>query len=253
MRRIAVAALLLLPCPALACRNVGDEPATEPADLEGVWTVVGHHTPGVAGLSEVDAEDWRGQTLRLTTSRASTQRAHCDAPRYAPRLVPRDSFLAAEYRLPAGALGRAGLPERMTVLEVSCGGAQWAAMGGRLIGIGTDRALAPWDGVFFELTRDSDFRAVGQEPGWLLEIRHAREMRLITDYGADTAVAPVPPAAIDSATGARTYHAAAGARDLRVLIQPTACTDAMSGESYETTVTLTLDGRAYHGCGGPLP
>ena len=35
-----------------------------------------------------------------------------------------------------------------------------------------------------------------------------------------------------------------------MLIQPTACTDAMSGESYETTVTITLDGRAYHGCGG---
>ena len=126
-------------------------------------------------------------------------------------------------------------------------------MGGRLIGIGADRALAPWDGVFFELTRETDFRAVGQEPGWLLEIRNGREIRLITDYGADTAVTPVPPAGTDSATGARTYHAVTGAHDLQVLIQPAACTDAMSGEPYETTVTVTLDGRANHGCGGPLP
>jgi uncharacterized membrane protein len=125
-------------------------------------------------------------------------------------------------------------------------------MGGRLIGIAADRALAPWDGIFFELSRDSDFRAVGQEPGWLIEIRHGRDMLLITDYGADTAVAPVPRVETDSATGARTYHAM-GARDLRVLIQPTACIDAMSGEPYETTVTITLDGREYHGCGGPLP
>ena len=126
----------------------------------------------------------------------------------------------------------------------------WDARG---IGIEADRALAPWNGVFFELTRESDFRAVGQEPGWLLEIRHAREMRLITAYGADTAVTPVPPRRIDSTTGARSYHAVTEGHDLQVLIQPTACNDAMSGESYETTVTVALDGHAYHGCGGPLP
>jgi hypothetical protein len=251
MRRIALFGLLLLPPTALACGGARDEPP--PLDLEGVWTVVGHHAPGVAGMSQVDAEDWSGQTVRLTPARAVSGGTRCDAPHYAPQVVARDSFIAAEYELPGDALRRAGLPERMTVLEVSCGGTPWAAMGGRLIGIGADRALAPWDGVFFELTRDSDFRAMGQEPGWLLEIRHAREMRLITDYGADTAVAPVPPPGTDSATGARTYRATAGARDLQVLIQPTACTDAMSGESYETTVTITLDGRDLHGCGGPLP
>jgi hypothetical protein len=251
MRRITVSVLLLLPCAALACGEAHDEPA--PLDLEGVWTIVGHHAPGVAGTSEMDAEDWRGQVIRLTPARAITARAHCDAPGYAPHLVRRDSFLAAEYKLPADALRRAGLPDRVTVLEVSCGGIPWATMGGRLIGIEPDRALAPWNGIFFEVARESDFRAVGQEPGWLLEIRHARELRLITDYGADTVVAPVPPVGTDPATGARTYHAVTAARDLRVLIQPTACTDAMSGEPYETTVTVTLDGRAYHGCGGPLP
>jgi hypothetical protein len=251
MRRIALSALLLLPCAALACSDAREEP--EPLDLEGVWTIVGHHAPGVAGMSEMAAENWRGRRIRLTPTRAVSGGTPCEAPRYAPRLVPRDSFLAAEYKLPADVLSRAGLPERVTVLEVSCGGIAWAAMGGRLIGIAADRALAPWDGIFFELTRDSDFRAVGQEPGWLLEIRHAREMRLITDYGADTAVTAVPPAETDSTTGARTYRAPAGSRDLQVVIQPTACTDVMSGEPYETTVTVTLDGRAYHGCGGPLP
>ena len=251
MRRIAVSLFLLLPCAAPACGGARDEPA--PLDLEGVWTVVGHHAAGVAGMSQVDAEDWSGQTVRLTPASAVSGGTRCDAPRYAPHLVTRDSFLAAEYKLPADALRRAGLPERMTVLEVSCGGVPWTAMGGRLIGIGADRALAPWDGVFFELARDTDFRAVGQEPGWLLEIRNAREMRLITDYGADTAVTPVPPAQSDSTTGARTYHAVTEAHDLLVLIQPTACNDVMSGESYETTVTITLDGRDYRGCGGPLP
>jgi hypothetical protein len=251
MRRIAVFVLLLLPCAALACRDARDE--LEPLDLEGVWTIVGHHAPGVAGMSEMDAEDWRGQMIRLTPTGAVSAGTRCEAPGYAPRLVPRDSFLAAEYKLPADALRRAGLPEHVTVLDVSCGGVAWPAIGGRLIGIEADRALAPWNGVFFELTRESDFRAVGQEPGWLLEIRNASEIRLITDYGADTAITPVPPAETDSTTGARTYHAVTEAHDLQVLIQPSACTDAMSGEPYETTVTVTLDGRAYHGCGGPLP
>jgi hypothetical protein len=251
MRSTAVLVLLLLPCAALACRGARDEP--EPLDLEGVWTIVGHHAPGVAGMSEVEAEEWRGRTLRLTPGRAMSQWAQCDAPRLGPRLVPRDSFLAAEYKLPAGALGRAGLPERVTVLEVSCGGVPWTAMGSRLIGITADRALAPWNGIFFEVARESDFRAVGQEPGWLLEIRDGKEIHLIADYGADTVVTPVPPGQTDSATGARTYHAVTEAHDLLVLIQPTACADAMSGESYETTVTITLDGRGYQGCGGPLP
>ena len=67
------------------------------------------------------------------------------------------------------------------------------------------------------------------------------------------AAQPVPAAVTDSATGARTYHATTEAHDLRIEIHPTACNDVMSGESYETTVTVTLDGRAYHGCGGPLP
>lgn len=245
--------VLLLPCAALACRDARDEPAVEPVNLQGVWTVVGHHAPGVAAMSELEAAEWRGRTVRLTAAHAVSEGIGCDAPRYAPRLVARDSFLAAEYRLPAGALRRAGLPERLTVLEVSCGGVPWGAMGSRLIGIEADRALAPWNGIFFELTRDTDFRAVGQEPGWLLEIRKGREIRLITDYGADTAFTPVPPVRTDSATGAHTYHAVTEAHDLEVLIRPAACTDAMSGEPYVTTVTVTLDGRAYHGCGGPLP
>ena len=215
--------------------------------------MVGHHAPGVTAMTEADAARRRGRTVRLMPAAAVADGTPCHAPAYTSRIVPRDSFLAAEFQLKPGALARAGLPERLTVLVVSCGGSPWPAMGGRLLGIGPDRALAPWDGIFFELERESDFRAVGQEPGWLLEIRNGREIRLISDYGADTAVTPLPPAETDSATGARSYHAVTGARDLRVVIQPTPCTDAMSGQPYETTVTVTLDGRSYSGCGGPLP
>jgi putative lipoprotein len=63
----------------------------------------------------------------------------------------------------------------------------------------------------------------------------------------------MPAAETDTATGTRSYRARTGAYDLRVLIEPARCTDAMSGQPYETTVTVTLEGKAYHGCGGPLP
>ena len=85
MRRIDVYALLLASA-AAAC--AGDEPEPEkPLRLEGVWTIVGHHTPGVAGMSEVDAEDWRGQTLRLTPRRAANLRALLEARRHYERLL----------------------------------------------------------------------------------------------------------------------------------------------------------------------
>lgn len=254
MGAIPVSAAALLLATSVACRELGQpREAPPPLDLEGTWTVVGHHAPGVGAMTGAEAERRHGGTVRLMSDRAVAAGSQCDAPRYATRVVARDSFLASEFKLGPSALGRAGLPQDVTVLEVSCGGAPWAAMGGRLLGIGPDRALAPWDGLFFELEREADFRAVGQEPGWLLEIRRDGQIRFIADYGADTTITPVPPVETDSATGARRYHAMTPTRDLRILIEPDACTDAMSGAPYETTVTVTRDGQPYHGCGGPLP
>jgi uncharacterized membrane protein len=37
-----------------------------------------------------------------------------------------------------------------------------------------------------------------------------------------------------------------------VLIEGEPCTDSMSGESFRTTVTVTLGGKAYEGCGRAL-
>ena len=40
--------------------------------------------------------------------------------------------------------------------------------------------------------------------------------------------------------------------DTRVLIEGKSCTDSMSGESFQTTVTATLGGKTYKGCGRAL-
>jgi hypothetical protein len=222
------------------------------SDLLGVWTVVGHHVPGISAMSDADAAAWHGGTVRLTATVAVSPGNHCAEPTYATRTVARDRLLATEFNLPPGSLTAMASLEDITLLEVSCGGVRWAAMGGLLLGIDADHALTPWDGVFFELARDRDFRAVGQEPFWHLEIIKGIEMRFTYAVGERKAVTPVPAPKTSPRSGAQTYHAITEANDLRVVIESSPCTDVMSGKPFPAAVTVTLNGRTYDGCGGPL-
>jgi putative lipoprotein len=97
------------------------------------------------------------------------------------------------------------------------------------------------------LLRGVRFRAVGQEPGWHLEVERAGAIRFVGDYGERTITTPVPEPTV---TGERTeYRAVTEAHDLRVVIDRRACTDAMSGERFAATVMVKVDGDEYHGCG----
>ncbi len=95
------------------------------------------------------------------------------------------------------------------------------------------------------------FRAVGNEPGWVLEIVPERSLRLLYAYGEEEATTPVPEPVTD-ATGRTTYHAVTEAHDLRVVVEDRPCADTMSGERFEATVTVTLGGDTLRGCGGAL-
>ncbi len=81
--------------------------------------------------------------------------------------------------LPSAGSGSDRPSRAITALDAACGGARWAAMGGRPIGLDAEPALAPWDGVFFELERDRDVQATGQEPFWRVEFQKGKEMRLV--------------------------------------------------------------------------
>ena len=64
--------------------------------------------------------------------------------------------------------------------------------------------------------RAVDFRATGNEPGWLLEIdRHF--IRILSDYGNNLVTTPVP--SIQSVAGASVYEAQTEAHSLRIVIQ----------------------------------
>lgn len=105
------------------------------------------------------------------------------------------------------------------------------------------------------LLRGVDFRALGQEPGWILEIHRGDSIVLRYDYGRRRAVAPAPrPEAPDGAepTGRRVYRTSAGGRTLTVSIEEEPCRDAMSGFGFPATVTVRLEEIRLRGCGRPL-
>src|SRR5574341_1219262 len=103
---------------------------------------------------------------------------------------------------------------------------------------------SPWDDA---RRRGVDFRAIGQEPGWLLEIDNEKSMYLLADYGEKKITAPAPAPRRDSA-GTITYDTTAEGHHLTAVIRTRVCRDAMSGEELTHEVTVTLDGKQYRGC-----
>jgi uncharacterized membrane protein len=100
--------------------------------------------------------------------------------------------------------------------------------------------------------RGVTFRAVGQEPGWLLEIGAEGQIRLVTDYGAEERILPMPPPVVDSVSWTTTYRVVAPDVDLTIDIRDEPCADTMSGERFPATVTVVLNRMRYSGCGRAL-
>jgi heat shock protein HslJ/uncharacterized membrane protein len=96
-----------------------------------------------------------------------------------------------------------------------------------------------------------EFRAIGQEPGWTLEIDEGRSIRFIGDYGERRVHTPAPEPEADVAGGV-TYRAKTEATDLVVTIRRSDCRDVMSGEPMTHDVTVVVNGTEYRGCGRVL-
>lgn len=109
-------------------------------------------------------------------------------------------------------------------------------------------AGVPWE---VARRRGVDFRAIGQEPGWLLEIDDEKQIYLLADYGEKKVTVPFTPPQ-RNADGTVSYDASSATRRLTILIRELVCHDVMSGEEMTHTVTVTLDSTAYHGCGRDL-
>jgi uncharacterized membrane protein len=99
--------------------------------------------------------------------------------------------------------------------------------------------------------RGVEFRATGNEPGWVLELFGDRIV-FAGDYGARRLTTPRPPRQVGSATGEEVYVAATPTERMTVRIRPRPCVDTMSGQQHGTAVEVELDDKAYRGCGDVL-
>ena len=110
-----------------------------------------------------------------------------------------------------------------------------------------NHARVPWEDA---RRRGVNFRAVGNEPGWHLEIQQGRQILFVGDYGMERVVVPDPGEERDGPT--RIYQASGDGHELRVEVVDEICTDTMKGDSFPSRVTLRLDGTTYWGCGRDL-
>ena len=101
--------------------------------------------------------------------------------------------------------------------------------------------------------RGIDFRAVGNEPGWYLEMAFGKRILVVTDYGNQRHSFPAPAEPPDPDAAQTTIRARTSEHKLEVVINNKPCRDSMSGERFENTVRATLDGRTFNGCGRSLP
>ncbi|WP_135212435.1 hypothetical protein [Vitreimonas flagellata] len=93
-----------------------------------------------------------------------------------------------------------------------------------------------------------DFRGVGQEPGWIVDIYQRDRIRVLLDYGETLLDFPLPTPTYP-AESATQYATQAEGRALTITIRRAPCEDVMSGEPYPSTVELVIDDRTLNGCG----
>ena len=105
----------------------------------------------------------------------------------------------------------------------------------------------PWDPWQDAASRGIDFRAVGNEPGWYLEVDYEGAMRILWAYGEQQATVPATrPIVRGSIT---TIESSGGGHTVRADVEPGPCNDGMSDQSYPLNVTVVVDGTTLRGCG----
>ncbi len=113
-----------------------------------------------------------------------------------------------------------------------------------------EEAIAKHDVWHAAKLRGVSFRAIGQEPGWLLEITDGEKIFLSTAYGQTQTTYPY----VEPETHPEERWSIFKVKDenLEVTIKGVPCTDIMSGEKFEVSVFVNIDGNQLQGCGRAL-
>lgn len=108
--------------------------------------------------------------------------------------------------------------------------------------------VSPWQQA---RERGVAFRAVGNEPGWWVEVDRGDNpaLRALLDYGErEVAVARAHGISSTQGFGGETEDGT----DVVLRIRREPCSDGMSGEAFEAAAELTVGDRTYAGCGAWL-
>ncbi len=97
-----------------------------------------------------------------------------------------------------------------------------------------------------------DFRAVGHEPDWVLELIKGERIVFNRPLAAEKLEFDYISPVIDQATRTTHYRIKAKQSSLFVEIKGVSCRDSMSGELFEATVNMIVEGQTYKGCGRAL-
>ncbi len=98
--------------------------------------------------------------------------------------------------------------------------------------------------------RGVSFRAIGQEPAWLLEISKGTELLLVTNYGETRASFSYVEPVVHQEKHRTTFVLGADSAVIENLDRP--CQDIMSGEQFPASVTIRQSDTTLHGCGRTL-
>ncbi len=94
------------------------------------------------------------------------------------------------------------------------------------------------------------FRAIGQEPGWLLEMTTGDKILLVTNTGQTITEYPYVEPEVFQTQRKSIFSVKPG--ELKVIIEGVICTDTMSDEKFEVSVFIVLNGKQLNGCGRAL-
>jgi heat shock protein HslJ len=96
--------------------------------------------------------------------------------------------------------------------------------------------------------RGIDFRAVGQDPGWVVEMKLGDHITAVLDQGATPLLLPTPEGKTN-ADGAQVYDTSTDTDHLVLTIRSKPCIDAKNAEPHSATVDVMVDDKTLHGCG----
>ncbi|MBT7719078.1 MAG: MliC family protein [Halioglobus sp.] len=123
----------------------------------------------------------------------------------------------------------------------------FSAAGVRYANCQINHVRAPWEDA---RRRGVDFRAVGNEPGWHLEVRGDQHLLFVGDYGATK----IMFSNVQTTEDREQLHYLSQDDDnsINVTVIESACIDTMKGDQFPYNVQVQLNDRNYQGCGRTL-